>query len=613
MKLAAYFSDSTSHASDIVDGMLAAQCARPWHTRRLACGSAGAVGAVMTSDRFSRVPAWYQSTTTRNHLCVTGLPLAGTTSTAAVLQELTERPIADAAARLARLDGAFAAVLWNELTSTCAVVTDALGMQPLYMSRRPGALALASEAKAITAGGVLDYTMSAAAWGSLLSFQHPIAGLTLADGVVRVPPGTVLTFDARHDRLSTASHAEWPRPRNANEIDDRFIQELVDALFSDLASLRQYHGDAVLLLSGGYDSRLLLAALTEMGVRPPVLIHDHSEELFGLEAFLAERVAREFGVPVTRARSDPRFFSSAGYLDYLLAIDVSVQSLYLFIAQMGTILTPDVEAIWEGTFPGCLLFPVHQPPGSFDAYLARECATENSPAWQAATRVFTPDVVRLMRDGFSDCLSNERARYSDDAHGVSEFIVRNRTRHRVAINALQVYATDVLPLTPGMTRRFWTRAASIPYDTKSQHALYQRLLRRHFPRAMKVPVVSGGRFHPLDSRARWGWLARSLGERLQAPHVQRLLWRLGARSGDYYWEPSTLVDAAVQETCASDPDLHSTEVRRLQAQRPPYDFAADTARMLLFYRHMARRAFTGELTYAGGWTEQDSPRWATSA
>jgi asparagine synthase (glutamine-hydrolysing) len=596
MKLAAHLSADTAQSAAAVEAMLTAQSARPWHTRQLACGAAGVIGTVSTVDRFSATASRYESAITGNRLFITGVPVLAGSSVAACLQQIVDLSLTEAAEKLAQMDGAFAALLWNPLERSCMVVTDALGMQPLYMVRRPGVLAIASEAKALTVAGVVDYAMSAAAWGAFLSFRHPIGGLTLAESVHRVPAGSILSFDLRTDHLSCRCHTPWPEARDPRDINAPFVEGLIGALLDDIRTYQAHHAEPTLFLSGGYDSRLLLAALQAIGRRPPVVVHDHADELFGLESRLAARVAKEFGVPIRRLHSGPDYFSSTGYVDYLVASDVGLPSLYLFIAQMGAALPAGVEAVWEGTFPGCLLVPVHQPPGGFDAYLARECASGGSNWWRAAEQVFAPEAVVQMRSAFQECLASERARYADTEHGVSEFVVRNRTRQRIAINALQVYANDVLPLTPGLTKAFWTRAASVPYSLKARHAFYQRLLRRYFPRAMRVPVVSGGRFDRLDSRGAWVALA-AIAAQLQRPRASSLLRRVGVRSGGAYWTPSRLVDEAVQETRATDRDLNAVNVAQLQRRSPPYDDLTNTARALLFYRLTARKIFTGALVY----------------
>jgi asparagine synthase (glutamine-hydrolysing) len=597
MKLAAHLSADTAHSTAAVAAMLTAQSARPWHTRQLASGAAGAIGTVSTADRFSATASRYESGVTGNQLFVTGIPVLAGSSAGACLQQIVELSPTAAAEKLAQMDGAFAALLWNPLERWCVVVTDALGMQPLYMVRRPGVLAMASEAKALTAAGVVDYAMSAAGWGAFLSFRHPIAGLTLAESVHRVPAGSILSFDLRTDHLSCRSHTPWPEARDPRDIDAPFVEELIDALLEDIRAYQAHHANPTLFLSGGYDSRLLLAALAEIGRHPPVVIHDHADELFGLESRLAARVAKAFGAPFQRLHTGRDYFSSTGYVDYLVASDVGLPSLYLFIAQMGAALPSGIEAVWEGTFPGCLLVPVHQPPGGFDAYLARECASTDSLWWRAAERVFARDALAQMRSAFQESLASERARYADTEHGVSEFVVRNRTRQRIAINALQVYANDVLPLTPGLTQAFWRRAASVPYSLKARHAFYQQLFRRFFPGAMRVPVVSGGRFDRLDSRGAWAALAGTIAAQLQRPRPKSLLRRAGMRSGGAYWMPSRLIDEAVQETRATDGDLNAAGVALLQRRSPPYDDLTNTARALLFYRFAAHQIFIGALRY----------------
>src|SRR5262245_64710742 len=97
-----------------------------------------------------------------------------------------------------------------------------------------------------------------------------------------------------------------------------------------------------------------------------------------------------------------------------------------------------------------------------------------------------------MEETFRKTLATERAQYADDESGVSQFVVRNRTRHRIAPNPLQAFSNDAIPLAPGLSKSFWEMAAAIPTERKRGHQLYRRLFERRFPKALAVPAVSGG-------------------------------------------------------------------------------------------------------------------------
>lgn len=141
--------------------------------------------------------------------------------------------------------------------------------------------------------------------------------------------------------------------------------------------------------------------------------------------------------PQKRVSSLQDFFSTHAYLDYLFDSDAATPSLYLFISQVSQFIGN--VPVWEGVAPGNTLKTSHQPPGGFDAYLQQECRRPGSPAWQDAEAVFGRERSMAMYEAFQAELQQELRHYPDTSHGVSQFIVRNRSRNRTSINPLKVY------------------------------------------------------------------------------------------------------------------------------------------------------------------------------
>jgi hypothetical protein len=281
----------------------------------------------------------------------------------------------------------------------------------------------------------------------------------------------------------------------------------------------------------------------------------------------------------------PDFFSTSEYLDYVRTSGLASPSLYLFIAQLSSCLRAGVDAVWDGIFPGCALFPVHQHPGGFDAYLQHAARTD-TPLWTAARRLFRPDVVMAMAEAFRETLATERAKYADDESGVSQFVVRNRTRHRIAPNPLQVFSNDVIPLAPGLSKSFWAAAAAIPTEMKRGHQLYRRLFERRFPRALDVPAVSGGTIDRFSSRIDWDVMTARLADFLQQrPRLSSLLPR-GRLPAARFWTRSAFLDQCLASLDSHDAFLNPDAVARLRGEGASSDEGVEKQRELLFYWQM---------------------------
>jgi hypothetical protein len=585
MKLAAAFRTGSQGLTEMVGRMLQAQISRSWHTARSYTCDGGGFGYVQTSDKFSSVSLARESDD-GNRLLIAGVPLVLGGALDARLNRIVSSDFSTAVRELQSLEGAFAAVLWHEAEKKLAIVTDILGMQPLYLYRGSGVLLLATEVKGITATGLIDPEMDLAGWGAFLSFRHLIGDRTLVKSVRRAPPATVFIYDPSRDDLSSSVYWHWPEPVHASRFEELDVDRLMEAFFAEFDAFRQHHSSALLCLSGGYDSRLILASLARAGIEAETLSLSHADDMFDLDAKLAARIARTFNAPFRLCRPNVDFFSSQGYLKYLVANEVATPSLYLFIAQLCDVIKPEMQAIWEGVYPGCILFPIHQPPGPFESYLRRECAPFDGHSWRAAARVFQPHIVKDMRDALTDCLEQEKDQYTNNEFGVSQFVVRNRTRHRIATNPMQVYCNDVLPFTPGISKTFWSIAGSIPYSFREKHKLYRYIFQRFFPRALSVPAVSGSTIYSLRAGPlQPDLMLAKLGIMTKNWRVGLVLKKFGIAQGDGFWNESTFVAEALRGINPEHDHLNSDEVRKLQAAEPPVSYASKCAKDLLFYWH----------------------------
>ena len=194
---------------------------------------------------------------------------------------------------VSRLRGMFAFAVWDRREETLTLARDRLGIKPLYLCRRPGSLAFASEVRALLATGLAARTLSRRGLESFLAFGSVWGRQTLVEGVEELPPATVATWRAG----AFSERRYWSLPaagssavRTAGE-----AVELVRPLLRDSVRL-QLRSDVQLgvFLSAGLDSTSLAALARQSLDRPPltltVAFDDPRSE--GVEA---ARVARHLG------------------------------------------------------------------------------------------------------------------------------------------------------------------------------------------------------------------------------------------------------------------------------------------------------------------------------
>jgi hypothetical protein len=494
MKLVLCLSDNDKKNKEIVDRMLHALILHDSHKIKVVPLHKGAAGCVMTSDQNSRIPSFMKNEN-GNWLMISGVPIMREGTLRLTLEKTLTKNIESAIEHFKSFDGAFVLLFWDNKNKKLAVTTDFLGMQPIYYFRSDGTMLMASEIKGIAASGLLDVKMDSAGWGSFISFGHTIGDITMLEGVKRADPACIMVYDTEQGRLMEPhQYWEWPAPNPSLTLESIDTEQIIVSLSEDIKSYTEHASPGTLLLSGGFDSRLILCLLhRENLLTNPLTVS------WGDEVRFARKIADTLCLSCDLVKPSSAFNLTREYINYLCANEVATPSLKLSIPKIYHFLKPEMRSVWEGVFPGCILTALHQPKGGFEAYISQETFSRESLIWKTAFQVFDRSKAQDLYDNFIYLLKRQTGKYSNDEFGVSQFVVRNRTRCRTALNPLSVYSNIVLPFTPGASKEFWNYAASIPYGVKASHRMYLEIFNQHFPKLNNIPFLSADKFYPHHS------------------------------------------------------------------------------------------------------------------
>jgi len=371
---------------------------------------------------------------------------------------------------LEKADGLFAAAIWNAQARRLHLVTDFLGAEPLY--HQPGQ----GWASAMRAFGT--HAPDPAGWGAFFAAGHLFGDRTLLAGTTRVEANATVTLDLASGTLTT-------RVRQPAT----FVGPL-DALFDEsvAACARSVNGTGVLMLSGGFDSRLILGSLLRQGQRPPAMIVRHLDELGDADGEVARLVAATAGLDPQVLTPADDFFASSDYLAFLEAIDGAYPSYGLFIAKVAG-LAPQ-PAAWDGLIPNYALRNYAREP-DLETYMRAHVLPGLSRSWEAASRLFRPGVLRDMEAATDSAIATELAAFPNDADGLARWLMANRMRRRPAAATLQAVSGRTLPLTAGATRAFVASCMTLSVRNKAHFGMYRALLEG--TGLEDLPVLTGGR------------------------------------------------------------------------------------------------------------------------
>jgi asparagine synthase (glutamine-hydrolysing) len=168
----------------------------------------------------------------------------------------------------AKLEGMFAAALWDTRTRTLHLARDPLGIKPLYVSSQNGGLAYASELKALVPVPGLRFTPDARAMDQYFAFGHVLAPHTIYSEVTKLEPGCALSIGPTGEP-ATMRHWRFAFAPAAAATEEQWVERFRDAFTGCVQRHLQSDVPLGAFLSGGVDSSAVVAAMSRV-MREPV-------------------------------------------------------------------------------------------------------------------------------------------------------------------------------------------------------------------------------------------------------------------------------------------------------------------------------------------------------
>lgn len=168
----------------------------------------------------------------------------------------------DAVEFFGRLEGKFAAAIWDSAAERLVLVNDRFGMKPVYYAHVPGKLLFASELKAVLADPDVPRKPWLRGIAQFFSYGHLLGDDTMLEDIRVLPPAAWLVYDLREDRLSVGRHWRLDRLAGRPTLTKAELFDRADAAFEKAVARRvSGPGRLGIALSGGLDGRTILAAV----------------------------------------------------------------------------------------------------------------------------------------------------------------------------------------------------------------------------------------------------------------------------------------------------------------------------------------------------------------
>lgn len=201
---------------------------------------------------------------------------------------------------LRRSQGSFSAVAWNPRSTSLTLATDKLGIRPIFYKEEPDRFVFASTLRLLRTACGQAQRVDERGFAEFLFLAQPLGARTVLDGVWLLRPGEALRFDrsSTTERVRYFTLADVPRsslPR------DEALREL-HAVFGRAVRRRLSSGGQEAFLSGGMDSRAVVAELVDQGQSVATFSASYPESP---DDVVAEIVAEAFGTQHTTWRRSP--------------------------------------------------------------------------------------------------------------------------------------------------------------------------------------------------------------------------------------------------------------------------------------------------------------------
>lgn len=398
---------------------------------------------------------------------------------------------------LATVDGVFVALAYEPARRRVLLLNDRYGLKPLYWTRWRGGLAWAAEYKAFLALPGFAPCLDEGALQAFIGLGYLYGDGTWFEGVKRLPAATVLQWDWGENTLRSRRYWGWDGIVPAGgDVALPAVAEELGALFRRGVERRcgLDRGPVGLSLSGGLDSRAILAAMPETS--GPVSLVTFGTRDSGDNAIAAAVAQRrptqhrwiEIGADDWLAPRLEAVWWTDGMLDMRHMHGVEALGAIRRAYAVGL-----NGAGGDGLAGGGHLFD----GADFEGHLRRRLAFDP---------IAHPDLTTALRSYF-DRLGSAHAFYID-----------HRMRSFTVYGPLLGTFAGVGYRLPFMDNAFQERLYAVPVGFKADNRLYRQLLLRAFPDYFRqIPWQSTG--VPLS----WPPWAARLARR----------WRRGAPLADY--------------------------------------------------------------------------------
>jgi len=393
------------------------------------------------------------------------------------LRILHDQCLQDNSDAFRQAEGQFCFIQYRPSIGALTLVTDKVGVRPLYLWFDDELVVFASTLRVMEECSLVPKQMDVQAVTEMVAFGTPLSDRTPFAGVRLVKGGQIIELG--RETVRTRSYWEWDQIQPANDSEEKRLQEVHDHF--QAAVDRRIKNDAATAayLSGGLDSRCLVSAL----VRRKVKVHSFNFARPGTQDYL---FGNEFAARIgSHHQAHPRQIGDSTPDYSQLMVDSLAKS---------EIACERPHLIWSGEGGSVLLGTVHlngpfiesirlgHIERAIDEFLELE-------QMQIPAKLFRPHLFEManamVRQGLREELNSFEC--ADAARKFFLFVMLNDQRRKLSAHFenLDLHRLELqLPFFDGA---FLESVIETPLDWCLRHQFYVKMLPLFPPAVTEVP------------------------------------------------------------------------------------------------------------------------------
>lgn len=420
------------------------------------------------------------------------------------LRELTGHALATALIDLYRkhghrlpriLDGSFVVFVWDPARRQALLFNDHVGSRPICYCEQNGYLYFSPEPKGIARLEHVKAERDELAFVTFLSFGSLLDAQTFYKQIKMLPPGAMIHSDLRTAAVERYySYAPCDETAKDEGLES-YVEALRDVLMESCRKRLHRLQRSVIPISGGYDSRGILACMAELSGRALTTVSwGTTEEVPGADAYIGRKVAEQLGTRHMFLKRESSAFTT-DIAEMVERVDGSttdpaehhheLQIMRKIRDRMGADYLLRGDEIF-GTRAGWSLGTGSSDKEAFATIGIREVADY-------------PGLIRLLRPALrADAVARSRQLLAEIAQECSfrDYTARKDFYYftqRICnyLHRATYYKLSVLEVTnPWLDRAILDFYQTIPVKYRVGKLLFRRTLEAMFPEIMQIPIAT---------------------------------------------------------------------------------------------------------------------------